>query len=127
MIPAIFLVLAAVAYRIATGLYIHSGATWLSNFAPLAAVALCSAVYFPSRLKFSLPLGALFVSDVILNAYYGASLLDAHIICRYAALIIIGLAGVFLLNRPSFARMIVSTSRRVHCLLSHHERLFLAE
>ena len=56
MIPAFLLVLAAVAYRIATGLFIHSGATWLSNFAPLAAVALCAAVYFPPKLKFSVPL-----------------------------------------------------------------------
>ena len=109
MIPAICLVLAAVMYRIATGLYIHSGAGWLSNFAPLASVALCSAVYFPSRLKFALPLGALLVSDLILNTYYGASLLDAHIICRYAALIIIGLGGLFLQRRPSLSRVLVAS------------------
>ena len=109
MIPAIFLVLAAVAYRIATGLYIHSGAGWLSNFAPLAAVALCSAVYLPSRLKFTLPLGALLVSDLILNTYYGASLFDAHIICRYAALIIIGLGGLLLQRRPSLSRMLIAS------------------
>jgi hypothetical protein len=67
MIPALFLVLAAVAYRLATGLLIHSGATWLSNFAPMAAIGLCCAVYFPPKLKFSLPLIALFISDLNLN------------------------------------------------------------
>jgi hypothetical protein len=106
MIPAIFLVLAAVLYRVATGLYIHEGATWLSNFAPLAALALCSAAYLPSRLKFSLPLGSLLVSDLILNSVYGASLLDAHIACRYLALIIVGLGGLMLQRRPSMKTML---------------------
>ena len=49
MIPAFLFILAAVAYRVVTGLFIHSGSTWLSNFAPLAAIALCGAVYFPTR------------------------------------------------------------------------------
>jgi hypothetical protein len=44
MIPAFFLILAAVAYRIVTGFAITSGTTWLSNFAPLAAIALCDPV-----------------------------------------------------------------------------------
>ena len=56
MIPAFLLILAAVAYRIVTGLAIHSGTTWLSNFAPLTAIALCGAVYFPPKLKFTVPL-----------------------------------------------------------------------
>jgi len=106
MIPALVLVLAAVAYRIATGLFIFSGATWLSNFAPLAAVALCCAVYLPSRLKFSLPLITLFISDLILNAHYGASLLDAHIVCRYLALTIVGAIGVLLQNRASLKTLL---------------------
>ena len=50
MIPALILILSAVAYRIAAGFLIHSGtALWLSNFAPLAAIALCGAAYFPAR------------------------------------------------------------------------------
>ncbi len=106
MIPAIFLVLAAVLYRVATGLYIHGGATWLSNFAPLAAIALCSAAYLPSRLKFSLPLGSLLVSDLILNSVYGATLLDGHILCRYLALIIVGIGGWMLQQRRSLKTML---------------------
>jgi hypothetical protein len=106
MIPAILLVLAAVAYRIATGLFITSGATWLSNFAPLAGIALCCAVYFPPRLKFSLPLIALLLSDLVLNAHYGATLLDGHILCRYVALIIVGFIGLLLQNRASFKTLL---------------------
>ena len=105
MIPAFILVLAAVAYRIATGLFIHNGATWLSNFAPMAAIALCSAAYFPSKLKFSLPLIALFISDLVLNSAYGASILDAHIACRYFALTLVGCLGVLLQNRASLKTM----------------------
>ena len=106
MIPALLLVLAAVAYRVATGLFITSGATWLSNFAPLAAIALCCAVYFPSKLKFTLPLVTLFVSDLILNHRYGASLLDAHVICRYLALIIVGVIGLLLQHRASLKTLL---------------------
>ena len=75
MIPALILILAAVIYRIVTGVAIISGSTWLSNFAPLAAIALCGAVYFPTRLKFALPLVALFLSDIVLNMHYNAPLL----------------------------------------------------
>ena len=106
MIPAILLIIAAVAYRVMTGLLICSGATWLSNLAPLAALALCSAAYFPARLKFSLPLVTLFISDVILNYHYQASLLDPHIICRYLALTLVGCLGLLLQNRASLKTLL---------------------
>jgi hypothetical protein len=114
MIPAIVLMLAAVAYRITTGLLIHSGATWLSNFVPFAALALCGAVYFPGKLKFALPIGALFVSDLILNYRYGASLIDPHTMSRYFALALVGILGLALQNRASLkillpASLIAST------------------
>src|SRR5436190_13989152 len=107
MIPALILILSAVVYRIAAGLLIHSGqAEWLSNFAPLAAIALCGAAYFPTRLKFSVPLGALFISDLFLNYYYGATLIDAHIFGRYLALILVGCLGLLLQNRPSLKTLL---------------------
>ena len=106
MIPALILILAAVAYRIAAALLIHSGATWLSNFAPLAAVALCGAAYFPARFKFSIPLGALFISDLFLNYYYGVSLIEPHIAGRYLALALVGLIGLALQDRASFKTLL---------------------
>ena len=78
----------------------------MSNFAPLAAIALCGAVYFPPRLKFSVPLVALFVSDAFLNYRYGAALLDPHVICRYLALVLIGCIGLFLQNRASLKTLL---------------------
>src|SRR5436305_130491 len=107
MIPALILVLSAVAYRITMGLLIHSGqATWLSNFAPLAAIALCGAAYFPTRFKFAVPLGALFVSDLFLNYYYGATLIEPHIVGRYFALALVGLIGLALQHRPSLKTLL---------------------
>jgi len=107
MIPAIVLMLVAVAYRITTGLLIiYSGATWLSNFVPFAALALCGAVYFPGKLKFALPLGALFISDVILNYSYGAPLVDRHTASRYFALALVGLLGYALRRRASLKTLL---------------------
>jgi hypothetical protein len=107
MIPALLLVICVVAYRVATGLLIHSGAaTWLSNFAPLAAIALCCGAYLPRRYKLTLPLITLFLSDVVLNLTYGAPFLTWHILCRYIALVLVGLLGVFLQNRASLKTML---------------------
>jgi hypothetical protein len=106
MIPAFLLVFSAAAYRITTGLLIHSGATWLSNFTPLAAIALCSAVYFPNRYKFSVPLVTLFISDAVINFRYGAPLLDSQIIVRYVALALIGCAALLLQNRASLKTLL---------------------
>jgi len=106
MIPALLLVLFAVVYRVATGLFIQSGATWLANFAPFAAIALCGAVYFPKHYKFSVPLVAIFVSDLILNLHYGAALLDPLIFCRYGAFVLIGFLGLVLQNRASLKTLI---------------------
>jgi hypothetical protein len=106
MIPALLLVFSAVIYRVTTGLLIHSGASWLSNFAPLAAIALCSAAYFPGKYKFSVPLVTLFISDVIINFRYGAPLLDPQIVVRYAALAIVGCIGLLLQNQASLKTLL---------------------
>ncbi len=106
MIPALLLVFSAVVYRVTTGLLIHSGASWLSNFAPLAAIALCSAAYFPKKYKFSVPLLTLFISDVVINLRYGAPLLDPQILVRYGALALVGCIGVLLQNRASLKALL---------------------
>ena len=106
MIPALLLVLSAVVYRVTTGLLIHSGASWLSNFAPLAAVALCSAAYFPKTYKFSVPLVTLFISDAVINFRYGAPLLDPQILLRYFALALVGCIGVLVQNRASLKTLL---------------------
>jgi Family of unknown function (DUF6580) len=106
MIPAFLLVFLAVAYRVAIGLSIHSGSVWLSNFAPFAAIALCSGAYFPNRFRFAVPLGALLLSDVILNSYYGAPLLSPLIFCRYLTLALVVWIGAQLRNRASLKTLL---------------------
>jgi hypothetical protein len=106
MIPAILLIISAIAYRIATGLLITSGASWLSNFAPLAAIALCAAAYLPFKYKFSVPILALFVSDVVLNSYYGFPIVDPRVLSHYLAFAVVGLIGFALRNRPSFKTLL---------------------
>lgn len=106
MIPALLLILSAVAYRIVTGLFVQSDSTWLSNFAPLAAIALCGAAFFPRHLKFTVPLLALLVSDIILNIHYSASLLDPLIFGRYLALAVVGCLGLLLQNRASLKTLL---------------------
>jgi len=106
MILAFLLVLFAVAYRIATGFFIQSGATWLSEFAPGTAIALCCAAYFPAKYKFAVPLGSLFLSDLILNLHYRASLFDAQIVSRYLAFGLIGCIGLLMRNRVSLKTLL---------------------
>ena len=106
MIPALLLILSVVVYRVTTGLLIHSGASWLSNFTPLAAIALCSAAHLPRKYKFSVPLLTLFISDVAINLRYGAPLLDPQILVRYAALALVGCIGVLLQNRASLKTLL---------------------
>jgi len=106
MIPALLLIFSAVAYRVTTGLLIHSGASWLSNFVPLAAIALCSAAYFPRKYKFSVPLVTLFISDAVINLRYGAPLLDPQILVRYVTLALVGCVGILLQNRASLKTLL---------------------
>jgi hypothetical protein len=106
MIPALLLIFSAVAYRVTTGLLIYSGASWLSNFTPLAAIALCSAAYFPRKYKFSVPLVTLFISDAVINFHYAAPLLDPQILLRYFALAVVGGLGVLLQNRASLKTLL---------------------
>ena len=106
MIPAMLLIVSAVVYRITTGLMITSGANWLSNFAPLAAIALCAAAYFPARYKFSVPFVALFASDAVLNSYYHFPLLDLRVLSHYLAFAAVCLIGWALQNRASLKTLL---------------------
>lgn len=106
MIPAILLIIAVVAYRIVTGLFAQSGSIGLLNFAPLAAIALCAAAYFPTQYKFTVPMVALLISDVVLNIHYGFSLLSPFVVSHYIAFTIIGCLGLLLQRRASWKTLL---------------------
>lgn len=93
MIVAALLALAAVFYRVALAYANLQGADWLHNFAPLSAIALCGAIYFPRRAAlFAAPV-ALLLSDLILNAHYGVALLNWAMLPQYLALGLVILLG----------------------------------
>jgi hypothetical protein len=110
MIPALFLIIATVIYRIASAIAVaHGASAWLSNFAPLAAIALCSAIYFPGKYKFTVPFAALLISDLALDFYYGASFADPLILCRYAAFALVGLLGLAIGRKASLGTIIAAS------------------
>ncbi len=106
MIAAFFLILSAVAYRIVVGLYGHSNSIGLLNFAPLAAIALCSAAYFPRKYKFAVPMAALLISDVALNIHYHFSFFTPEVLSHYLGFALVGCLGLVLQNRPRLATML---------------------
>ena len=106
MIPALFLILSAIGYRIVTGLFAQPGSIGLLNFAPLAAIALCAAVYFPARYKFTVPMVALLISDVVLNIHYGFSLLSPFVLSHYFGFALVGCLGLLLQNRRSLKTLL---------------------
>ena len=94
--PATVLILLAVVSRLAP---IWLGDAWPFHFNAVTAVALCGAAYLPSRWALLMPIGALGLSDVILNAHYGASLYDPQMLVRYACLFAIAGAGRWIAQR----------------------------
>ncbi len=110
MFAALLLVFLTIVYRVATAVIVQGGGSaWLSNFAPLAAIALCSAAYFPRKYKFTVPFAALLLSDLILDFYYHASLSDPLIFCRYFAFALVGLLGLAISRRPSLKTVVPAT------------------
>jgi hypothetical protein len=119
MIPALILIICAVLYRIVTGLAIISGTTGLSNFAPVAAIALCSAAYFPPRYRFTVPMMTLVVSDVVLNLHYHFSLISPFVLSHYIAFALIGWFGFLLRDRAGFKTLLpasIASSLIFYCL-----------
>ena len=106
MIPTLFLILLAIAYRIITGLFAEPGSIGLLNFAPLAAIALCAAAYFPAKYKFTVPMIALLISDVVLNIHYGFSLLSPFVLSHYLGFALVGGLGLLLQDRRSMKTLL---------------------
>jgi hypothetical protein len=106
MIPAVLLIISTIAFRIITGLAIISGTGWISNFAPLAAMALCGAAYLPRRYAFAIPMAALLVSDVVLNTHYGFPFLNPFVLSHYLAFALIGGLGMLLRDRAELKTLL---------------------
>jgi len=106
MIPALLLIISAVVFRIATGFFGHSDSIGWLNFAPIAAIALCAAAYFPRKYKFGVPMIALLISDIVLNVHYGFSLVSPFVLSHYVGFAIIGCLGLLLQSRASWKTLL---------------------
>src|SRR5690348_9751797 len=106
MILAFLLIIVAVVFRIATGFFGHSDAMGWMNFAPIAAIALCAAAYFPGRYKLTVPIIALLICALVLGAHYGFSLLSAFVLSHYVGFAIVGCFGLLLQNRASWKTLL---------------------
>lgn len=106
MFVSLLLLLVAVLYRVVLGIAGSTHLDWLHNFSPLAAIALCGAIYLPRRLAMTVPLAALFISDVFLNAHYATPLLTVEIIPRYLALALCVALGLMVRQQPALPRVL---------------------
>jgi hypothetical protein len=96
---ALLLIAAVILYRLCAGFQtVHL--LWLQNFAPVAAIALCSGIYLPRHLTFLVPLCALFISDLFLNWHYGYPLVTVEMASRYIAVAATVALGFTLRHRP---------------------------
>jgi hypothetical protein len=106
MIPALLVIISAVIFRIATGFFGHSDSIGWLNFAPIAAIALCAAAYFPWKYKFSVPMIALLISDIVLNVHYGFSFFNPFVLSHYLGFAIVGCVGLLLQRRASWKTLL---------------------
>lgn len=77
---ALFLLLLAVGFRLLRATLLPE----LPNFSPVMAIALCGALVLPRSLATIVPLAALIVTDLLLNAAYGWPLFGPEELLRYA-------------------------------------------
>jgi hypothetical protein len=77
---ALFLIFFGAFFRVFRLEWFHDA----QNFAPLMAIACCGALLLPGWLAIAAPLGALIVSDILLNIHYGASIFAPEELIRYA-------------------------------------------
>ena len=96
MFPALFLIPLVALFRIFLAWQPVGASTWLAGSSPMAAVALCGGLFLPRRLALVVPLGILLVSDLVIDAHYGANFFDGSLLARYVLLALIGLGGMAL-------------------------------
>ena len=74
-----------------------------ANFAPITALALFGAVYFPRRYAFILPIGAMLLSDFVIG-FYGWTMLFV-----YGSFLLSGLIGLWVRRQVGVSRVLVGS------------------
>ncbi|MEI2723923.1 MAG: DUF6580 family putative transport protein [Verrucomicrobiota bacterium] len=109
MNTALLLFVAVVLYRLLAACY-SADHSWLLNFSPVVALALCGPLTFPRQVALVLPLAILFASDVVLNAHFGAALVTGEMLARYVALVLIALLGLRLRKARSLGTFLLAST-----------------
>ena len=105
MFAIILFIVAATLFRFMFPILGTAHAGWLANFSPLAAIALCGAIYLPRRWAIALPLAVLLASNLALNAYYHEPLFSGQMIFTYAAFGLIVALGFWIKSRRENPRV----------------------
>lgn len=95
LVLALALLVGAVVYRLVAA----TALTGLPNFSPAMAMALCCGMFLPGAVAVAVPLGCLFVSDLLLNAYLHQPLLSPGMAVAYACYVIAIGSGTLLRGR----------------------------
>ncbi len=103
------LLIALTVCRVALGRAGMHEMDWLHNFSPLAAVALCGAVYLPKRAAIWLPMAVLLLSDIALNIAYQRPFFTVEILPRYAVLGVIVAMGFALRGKVRLPGLVIAS------------------
>lgn len=74
----------------------ETGVTWLPNFAPLMAIALCAGWKLRGPAAWAVPFAALLASDLWLNTRYGMPVVSVEMLTVYACYALAVGAGILL-------------------------------
>ena len=100
MIPALFLILSAVAYRIVTGLYGHSDSTWLLELRAVGRDRPLCCGLFPAQLQVHRAAARAFHFRPGSQPHYHASFFTPQILSHYLGFALVGCLGLLLQDRP---------------------------
>jgi hypothetical protein len=76
------------------------------NFSTAYALAFCAGVFFPSRLRWILPLGMLLIVNILTNLHYGVEPFNRYLIPKIIAFaLLIGL-GTFFKPKTGFFKLL---------------------
>ncbi len=77
------------------------------NFSAAYAMAFCAGIYFPRRLRWWVPLGTLFLLDILLNGfYYHVSLVDGYTLFKLGAFALIIWLGTLFSPKKSWLSIV---------------------
>ena len=126
MIPALLLIISAIAYRIVTGLLPSRRERVIELRAARRDCAL-RAAYFPRKYKFTVPMIALLISDVVhQHFHYGFSLLSPFVLSHYLAFAVVGCLGLLLQNRASIKTLFPASIAGSMIFYIDHECILVA-